>query len=659
MKRKMLRKSFKAMIVPAFAALMFTLTACGGNEAPVTPAPGGEATTGQTTAPPPPTLPPVQITDDNVEAMQAVNALADLDELVAQFPIAVVNNNTPIEGGILRVARAQNAAFPGVLLPTHSTDATDSTIQSFMGQGTGLGQNGSIFRANLDLTVSDQGIATMDVDVENRTITIRMRDDIPTVYWHDGVPLTLDDMLFAYEIISHPDYTGIRFSGTGVHLIVGAEEMKAGEADYISGAILSEDKRELVLHFIELPPSLRFSGGLWSTPVARHHWSHIPHAEMIDHPYTRTNPLGFGPFIFDNVIPGESISFVRNDNYWQGRPYLDGIVFEVVSQAVAPLATEHGEFDIMIDWTPTMVADHIGINNAQILGDIAQSGGFHTFRLGVMHTGDDGLNYFVPNGDRYDNPIHEPLVRHAIGHALDQLSISMTLGRGLTRPATSVLWPFNSRHWMDPYHLGHAPHNPDLANELLDQAGLTARDSEGYRLDFNGNPWTLTWAQNPGADDDVLLAVRQQNLREVGIRMRLWQDDFVDFNFLMDTFVTETNNDMDIVSQGWNFGWAPNPSSLWGVNNFNRARYYTPEWSEIQSAISSEEAWDPEFLAYWMSRWEQAFYEAAVALPLTYGLAYNVVNNRVQGYSMIRGGIDNGNSPHLWRLTAETPYVHN
>jgi len=582
----------------------------------------------------------------------SVNALADLDELLAQFPVRVSNDAEIIPGGVMRIANVANAAITGIMLPTHSTNATDSSLQGFT--------MSPLFSANADLTVGQEGIAYFEPNVEELTITITMRDGVQ-VFWHDGVEFTLDDLLFAYEIISHPDYTGIRWNGSGVHLIEGAEAFRAGEADHISGITMSDDNRQMVIQFTELPPSLNFAGGLWSTPVARHHWAGVPMADMIDHPNARTNHLGNGPFIIDNIVTGEAYSFVANENYWQGRPILDGIVIETISDSLAPLAMQEGQFDVM-SFSTTDVRDFSHLDNIQILGSLAQSGTFWTFRLGDHHIDDEGNVYFTPRGDKYDNPIQDPLVRHAIGHALDQMSIAMTLGNGLTRPATSVLWPFNARHWMDETHVGHAPNNPDLANQLLDEAGLTERDSEGYRLDFNGNPWTVRWGQTPGQDDDVFLAIRQQNLRDVGIRMDLWRNEFVDWNWANEQIQNDLDQDLDIWGGGWNFGWAPNPAGIWGLTEFNRARWISDEWIEIQDAIQSTQAWDAEYLAYWMSRWEQAFYNDAVALPVSYQIQFAAVNNRVANLELTRGthstwaaGMPGGQS-HTWALTAATPF---
>ena len=648
MKRKMLRKGWRLTAVPMFAALILALTACGADSTPTEEGPALPPVAGQVE--PAETGQPSEGEEEDEEyvpAIAAVNALAELDELIEQFPVAVVNNNTPIEGGTLRWASVSDSPFPGILLATHSTNVVDTDIQSWTGS--------PLISTTPELRWGDQGIVTYDVDFEAMTLTFTMRDDIPDIYWHDGAPFTLDDLLFAYEIISHPDYTGIRFN-VGIHFIEGAEERRAGEIEELTGAVLSEDGRVLTLHMTELPPSLPFFG-MWSTPIPRHVWEGIEVADMDDHPYTRERLVGIGPFILQNIVPGESAYFIRNENYWRGAPYIESLVFESVPTATAALAMQEGHFDMMA-FTLQNTYDFSHLNNIQILGQLAASGAFNSFILGDFYPADaeaDLPDRFVSRGDRYDNPIQDNLVRHAIFHALDQLSISMTVNRGFTRPATSVLFPFNARQWMDLEHVGHAPHNPELANQLLDEAGLTARDAEGYRLDFNGNPWSLTWMHFIGPDIDIVFAVRQQALREVGVRLELWRGEFMDFQYSMDAIAANETQDADIVSQGWSFGWAPNPQGLWGINNFNRSRFITEEWEEIHENILSTEAWDPEFLGYWMQRWQEVFYRDAVSAPLTYGLVFRAVNNRVQNHDFTLGA---ATPPHLWRLTAETPYSH-
>jgi peptide/nickel transport system substrate-binding protein len=46
-------------------------------------------------------------------------------------------------------------------------------------------------------------------------------------------------------------------------------------------------------------------------------------------------PVGAGPFKLGKYLPKDSISLVRNDTYWGGKTYLDGVVFKVLAGAQA------------------------------------------------------------------------------------------------------------------------------------------------------------------------------------------------------------------------------------------------------------------------------------------------------------------------------------
>lgn len=128
----------------------------------------------------------------------------------------------------------------------------------------------------------------------------------------------------------------------------------------------------------------------------------------------------------------------------------------------------------------------------------------------------------------------------------------------------------------------------------------------------------------------------------------------------MDQVRADADQDMDIWTGGWQFSFAPNPEGIWGRTEFNRARWISDEWEEIFADIASIDSWNPEFLADTMARWEQVFYQDAVALPVTYQVAYFAVNNRVSNFDITRGTgvntLQGGNRTHLIGLTATTPY---
>ena len=49
--------------------------------------------------------------------------------------------------------------------------------------------------------------------------------------------------------------------------------------------------------------------------------------------YTRSHPVGTGPFKFVEYVRDSKLTYAKNPNYWDtGKPYLDGVVYNVVAE---------------------------------------------------------------------------------------------------------------------------------------------------------------------------------------------------------------------------------------------------------------------------------------------------------------------------------------
>src|SRR5690606_16507400 len=72
--------------------------------------------------------------------------------------------------------------------------------------------------------------------------------------------------------------------------------------------------------------------------------------------YSR-NPVGTGPFMFKEWIPGERITLVRNPNYWGEPAQVDEVVFRVVPEDSARmLMVQTGEAHVAVRVPPEMVS---------------------------------------------------------------------------------------------------------------------------------------------------------------------------------------------------------------------------------------------------------------------------------------------------------------
>jgi len=117
----------------------------------------------------------------------------------------------------------------------------------------------------------------------------------PNAYWHDGKPITVEDILFSFEVYMEHGSAGIRTA--------------LQELDSV--AIIGP----LEVHFrvkegVEANPTLPFAVGAFPI-LPKHYWK--------DRDVTKTTtepPLGSGPYRIGDFILGRYVTYERVDSYW-------------------------------------------------------------------------------------------------------------------------------------------------------------------------------------------------------------------------------------------------------------------------------------------------------------------------------------------------------
>ena len=120
-------------------------------------------------------------------------------EDISSMPTEVKNDEDAIEGGTLDVAVVMDTQFQGLFQTEFYQDNYDAQFMQ--------PSNESLFLTDADFRIVDGGAANLELDEENNTATITLRDNLK---WSDGEDVTADDVIFSYEVIGHKDYTGIR-----------------------------------------------------------------------------------------------------------------------------------------------------------------------------------------------------------------------------------------------------------------------------------------------------------------------------------------------------------------------------------------------------------------------------------------------------------------
>ncbi|WP_396668237.1 ABC transporter substrate-binding protein [Microbacterium sp. R86528] len=214
--------------------------------------------------------------------------------------------------------------------------------------------------------------------------------------------------------------------------------------------------------------------------------------------------VGTGPFLLSEYIPDQEIIYTRNADYTWGPNGALAPTFETLRVSILPEASVRagvvtsGEADLASQLPP---------NVASTLGD----------DVSVESLEYPGLPYSLYLNEQY-GVFADPLVREAFSRAIDiepaveeiffdQFPRAWSI-LGSTTPGYNAgledTWAFD----------------PDLANSLLDEAGFTEYDDEGYRVK-DGDRLSARWiAWTPVPDDRAALAnAIQQNLRDVGFEI--------------------------------------------------------------------------------------------------------------------------------------------
>jgi len=213
------------------------------------------------------------------------------------------------------------------------------------------------------------------------------------------------------------------------------------------------------------------------------------------------HPVGSGPFKFVSAEMDREVVIERNDDYWGEKAKLARVRFAVVPDATTQaLELRKGSADVAINasYSPDTV---ITLEREKNLG-IERGGGTRLAYLGF---------------NLRDPILKDARVRQAIAYALDRQPMIDYLWRGQSQPARSVLPP---QSWAYDGDVPAYDHDAAKANQLLEAAG--------YPM-VNGVRFHITMKTSTDENTRLMVAVMQQQLREVGIALDIRSYEFATF----------------------------------------------------------------------------------------------------------------------------------
>ena len=331
---------------------------------------------------------------------------------------------------------------------------------------------------------------------DGKSVTWKLK---PNVKWHDGEPLTADDLVFNWQYVTDPATAAVTI-GT-----------------YKDMTVEKIDNLTIRVHFEKPTP-------FWANPfvgqrgniIPKHLFEAYKGAKSREAP-ANLKPVGTGPYRFVSFSPGDLVRGELNPDYHlPNRPYFDTIEMkgggDAVSAARAVLQT--GEYDYA--WN-MQVEDEI-LKRLEAAGkghvDIAPGGDIEHLQLNTADpwTEIDGERANV----KTKHPIlSDPAVRNALALLVDRKSVQEFI-YGRTGVATPDFLNNPPR-----YHSTNIPmeFNIEKANQILDAAGWKAgsdgvRSKDGKRLKF-------VYQTSINAPRQKTQAIVKQACQKAGIEIEL------------------------------------------------------------------------------------------------------------------------------------------
>lgn len=391
----------------------------------------------------------------------------------------------------------------------------------------------------------DKGLAIDDIVaptfLAEPEVTFRLRDG---VRWQDGAPFTSRDVRFTYNALMDDRVASPRKSDYELVLSLDAPDERAVRVVYrrpFSPALESWMMSIIPAHLLEdLAPDQ------WPLKFNR-------------------APVGTGPFKFAEWKTNQFVRVVRNEDYFRGRPHLDGIVFRVLPDPLTlRLAFETRQIDF---W---------GVDPWAV-------GSFRKDeRFTLFSAPSNSYNYIGWNLRR---PMFQDLrVRQALAHAVNigEMIRYVLYGYGVqsTGIFTPDMWFFNP----DVQPLSY---DPQKARELLAEAGW--KPGPDGILEKDGQRFSFTLITNNGnAIRSDIATLVQADLKAIGIEVNV---EMYEWAVFIKNFVNK--GEFDAVVLGWALGQGFDQFQIWhssqtGPEQLNMVAYKNPEADRLLQAIREE-----------------------------------------------------------------------
>ncbi len=319
-----------------------------------------------------------------------------------------------------------------------------------------------------------------EVSKDGLEITFRLRDDI---HFSDGVPVTVDDVIFTYQTVIDPNVDAANLANMYV------------DVDRVEKVSDRAVKFYMRRPYFKAQEVLSF----WDIGIYPKHIYEYKDARQFNQRVS--NPVGSGPYVFERWDTGSQTVLRRNENYWGPKPRIKKVIYKFITNPIAAVqALRSHQVDLIIP-EPDQYAD--------LVKDVEFNREFNC------------LDYWSPGDPFYyigwneDTPFFsDARVRLAMTLSIDREQIVSELLKGYGELVTG---PFYIKGAQNNETVKPWPYDPEMAKSLLDKAGWLDRDGDGIR-DKDGIPFRFKFLYSVESDVYTRLAsLLKDELAKIGV----------------------------------------------------------------------------------------------------------------------------------------------
>lgn len=366
---------------------------------------------------------------------------------------------------------------------------------------------------------------------DNRVFTLKLR---PGHKWSDGHPFTTEDFRYYWEdVASNPDLSPF---GPPRNLMVGGKPPKFELIDDITLRYTWESPNPYFVPALAQPSPLfiyrpahylrQFHANYVDPDTLQklvdesgsRNWAGLHHKQ--DSQYKLDVPAlpTLQPWLNTVEPPSDRFVFVRNPFFHrvdpEGRqlPYIDRVLIHIVTSELVPAKAGSGETDLQ--------ARYLRFDNFPFLKAGEQN---RDYRVRMWHRVNGSQVALYPNLHSSDlvwrELVRDVRMRRALSMGIDRTEINAVIYNGLATEGNNTVLS-RSPLFKPEYQTSWAEHDPEAANKLLDEMGLTERDNRGIRLRPDGKPLEIVvHSAGESTEETDILELIHDNWLEIGVKL--------------------------------------------------------------------------------------------------------------------------------------------